>query len=345
MVRKKSNLSSKQRLINQYKFYFDKDITDLIDDRIIVLNGTIIEENIGLPKTKIQDLIENVTTIIHTAARVKHYGDYNEFYNINTQGTKNIAEFAFENKKRFIHISSISVSGNYLVKQDNRDVEFSENNLYIGQKYADNVYVHSKFESEKIVLELMEKGLTAQIHRLGILSGRLTDGVFQENIEDNAFYSRIKSLVNLSVVTEEMLEQQIEFTPVDVCVKSIVLLAKNDIANNRIFHLYNHNFIKIREVINILNLYGTNIETVSKKAFNERIVELSKGDESNSLLGIINDLDSSENSMVSINYNYSVNVKCDFTQKYLHLLKNDWNDTNIAYIKKLVAYMKKVKFI
>ena len=345
LVRKKSNLSSKQRLINQYKFYFDKDITDLIDDRIIVLNGTIIEENIGLPKTKIQDLIENVTTIIHTAARVKHYGDYNEFYNINTQGTKNIAEFAFENKKRFIHISSISVSGNYLVKQDNRDVEFSENNLYIGQKYADNVYVHSKFEAEKIVLELMERGLTAQIHRLGILSGRLTDGVFQENIEDNAFYSRIKSLVNLSVVTEEMLEQQIEFTPVDVCVKSIVLLAKNDIANNRIFHLYNNNFIKIREVINILNLYGTNIETVSEKAFNERIVELSKGDESNSLLGIINDLDSSENSMVSINYNYSVNVKCDFTQKYLHLLKNDWNDTNIAYIKKLVAYMKKVKFI
>ena len=110
------------------------------------------------------------------------------------------------------------------------------------------------------------------------------------------------------------------------------------------FLCYN-NFIKIREVINILNLYGTNIETVSEKAFNERIVELSKGDESNSLLGIINDLDSSENSMVSINYNYSVNVKCDFTQKYLHLLKNDWNDTNIAYIKKLVAYMKKVKFI
>ena len=67
--------------------------------------------------------------------------------------------------KRLIHLSSISVSGNYLVKQNNRNINFSENDLYIGQHYTDNVYVHSKFEAEKVIIEYMKKGLNAQILR------------------------------------------------------------------------------------------------------------------------------------------------------------------------------------
>ena len=46
-----------------------------------------------------------------------------------------------------------------------------------------------------------------------------------------------------------------------------------------------------------------------------------------------------------INYNYSVNIKSEYTQKYLHLLKSDWNETNKTYIKKLVNYMREVRFI
>ena len=271
LVRGKTKTDSENRLIERYKFYFDKDITDLIDTRIMIFTGTIVEKNIGLSKSNINLLKEDVSTIIHTAARVQHYGNYDDFHKINAEGTRNVAEFAFENKKRLIHISSISVSGNYLVKQDNRDVEFTENNLYIGQKYTDNVYVNTKFEAEKIVLEFMEKGLVAQIHRIGILAGRFSDGIFQENIKDNAFYSRIKSIVLLSCISEDMLEQEIEFTPVDVCTKSIVLLAKNSIADNRIFHLYNHNFIKIKDVIEVLRLYGVKVDIVSKRKFNERI--------------------------------------------------------------------------
>jgi len=32
----------------KYKFYFNEDISNLIDDRIIVFNGTILKEDIGL---------------------------------------------------------------------------------------------------------------------------------------------------------------------------------------------------------------------------------------------------------------------------------------------------------
>lgn len=342
LVRGKTKQNSEERLIDIYKFYFNEDISNLIGNRIVVFNGTILKQDIGLSLSNLKLIKDNVKTVIHTAAQVKHYGDYEEFRNVNTEGTRNIAELAFENKFRLIHISSISVSGNYLVKQDNRKVEFSENNLYIGQKYIDNVYVHSKFEAEKIVLEYMEKGLTAQIQRIGILAGRFSDGVFQNNIEENAFYSRIKSMVTLGCVSDKMLNQKIEFTPVDICTKFIVLFAKNSIADNRVFHLYNHNFIQIKDVIEVLNYFNEGIAVVSEEEFKNRIVEISKGANSKYLLGIINDL---ENSNATINYNFSVNIKSDYTQKYLQLLKSGWNETNKNYIKRLINYMKKVNFI
>lgn len=345
LVRGKNDINSEERLIEKYKFYFNEDISDLIDKRIIVFDGTIVKEDIGLTQRSLKIIKENVNTVIHTAARVKHYGDYDEFNRINKEGTRNVAEFALNNHFRLIHISSISVSGNYLVKQDNRNVEFGENNLYIGQKYTENVYVHSKFEAEKVVLEYMQKGLQAQIHRIGIVSGRFSDGVFQKNIEENAFYSRIKSMALVSCVSENMLEQKIEFTPVDICTRNVVALAKNTICDNKIYHLYNHNIIEIKDIIEVLKCFNVNIDIVSEKEFNRRIIELSKGENASILLGIINDLNNSKNSAFSMNYNFSVKIKSEYTQKYLHLLKSEWNETSKSYIKKIIGYMRQVNFI
>ena len=345
LVRGNSITNSTDRLKEKYKFYFNKDISHLIGKRIFIFNGNITKENIGLSTQNINSIKENISTIIHTAAIVKHYGNYEQFQNVNVNGTKNIANLAFELNKRLIHISSISVSGNYLVKQDNRKIEFSENNLYIGQNYNDNVYVHSKFEAEKIVLDYMEKGLTAQIHRVGILSGRYSDGVFQKNIEENAFYSRIKSIVTLGAISNTMLEQEIEFTPIDICSRDIVNLAKNYITDNKIYHLFNHNFIKIKDIVEVLNSLNYNIQIVSNKEFENKILELCKSENSKSLYGIINDFDNSNKEKFFINYNYSVAITSEYTQKYLHLLKCDWNETSKNYIRKLLLYMKKVNFI
>lgn len=175
--------------------------------------------------------------------------------------------------------------------------------------------------------------------------GRLSDGVFQENINDNAFYSRIKTIVMLACVSEDMLNQEIEFTPIDVCTKNIVALAKNSIFDGRIYHLYNHHLATIADIIQVLNSFGLKIDIVSNDEFQNRIIELSKSEKAKSLLGIINDIDYKDNSALSINYNFTVKINSDYTQKYLHLLKCDWNITNKSYIRKIIAYMRDVNFI
>ena len=344
LVRGRSYEHSLERLTKAYKFYFNTDISKYINDRVIVVSGDVTLPNFGIDISVFNTYINKFSTIIHTAAIVKHYGSFSDFEKININGTKSISAFAFAYKKRLIHISSISVSGNYLVKQCNRNVTFSENTLYIGQHYTDNVYVNSKFESEKIVLSYMEKGLIAQIHRIGILSARYSDGMFQEKIYENAFYNRLKSMVQIGAVTDSMLPQMIEFTPIDYCAGAIVLLAKQSACNNKIYNLYNPNLVSIKDLIVSFKKSNVLISILSEKEFDERLHMLSSESDS-SLSYIINDVTYNSNHLLTLNYDYTVHIKSDFTQKYLEKLNFKWPYPDSDYIKKLLDYMKKTHFI
>ena len=243
-----------------------------------------------------------------------------------------------------MHLSSISVSGNYLVKQNNRNVDFSENDLYIGQHYQDNNYVYSKMEAEKLILKYMEKGLTAKILRIGIASGRFSDGFFQKGIEENAFYGRIKSIIKMHAISDAMTLQSIEFTPVDLCAKAIVALAKTSIGNNKIYHIYNHNLITIFKLLEAMKKMGINVDVLKSNDFNDYILRLSKT-EKNALKGIINDLVYDENNLLTINYNFTVNVQSEYSKNYLHLLNFDWPIIDEEYLLKILKHMKDVNFI
>lgn len=332
---------SKNRLYSSFKFYFDKDLEVSYPDRVVVVNGDISTSSLGLSDDDTAMLKSDVSTVIHTAAIVKHYGNFNEFKQINMNGTKNIADFSYKNHFRFIHISSISVSGNYLLKQQNKSVDFSENNLYIGQHYTENVYVNSKLESENIVYNYMKKGLRGKVLRIGILSGRRSDGRFQENISANAFYGRIKSFVNLNAMAKNLLAQRIEFTPVDDCAKAIVLLAKTSEMDNKIFHLYNHNLVSLRMVIDALKEQGFNIQILSDEAFRARILAYSKS-MNDSITAIVNDFNTTN---LSLDYNFTVNIKSDFTQNALRSLGFTWRRIDKDYLNIIIKYMKDVNFI
>ena len=331
---------AKERLYSSYKFYFNEDLANY-DSRVVIVNGDVTKPQLGISNDDINVLKNEVSTIIHCAAIVKHYGNFDEFKRININGTKNIASFAYKNNLRFIHISSISVSGNYLLKEAHRNVDFSENNLYIGQHYTENVYVNSKFESENIVYDYMKKGLSGKVLRIGILSGRTNDGLFQKNIYANAFYGRIKSFVTLGAISKDLLSQKIEFTPVDECAKAIVLLSKTKELDNKIFHLYNHNLISLKSVIDSLAAKGVNIELLSEEGFKNRILDFSKS-VNDSISAIVNDFNTTN---LSLDYNFTVNIKSDFTQKVLKSLGFSWSRIDKNYLEKIIGYMRDVNFI
>ena len=187
-------------------------------------------------------------TVIHTAANVKHYGKYSDFELINIQGTKNVIDFCFDANAHLYHISTMTVSGNYLLEQNSAHSAFSENSFYENQNFDDNVYTKSKLIAEMNVLDAISKGLNATILRMGDLTGRYSDGIFQENIQENSIYLRLKSIIEIGCIPKSIENNLLEFTPIDYAAKAVVKIVCSENSNNRIFHVYNPNMLETKNL-------------------------------------------------------------------------------------------------
>ena len=323
LIRKKDNEKPKQRLINKIKYYFKDDFKILkeIDKRIIVIQGDITKERLGLKKELYRELGYKIDTVIHSAAIVDHYGDKEKFNLINVEGTNKIIDFCQIFKIKLNYISTISVSADFISEEKNIR-EFNEKTLYIGQPYYKNIYINTKFEAEYNIWKETKKGLESTIYRMGNITSRYSDGKFQENKQKNAFLNRISNFLKLDFVTINMLEYEFDMSPVDVCSKFIVEFIQYKSSYGKNFHVFNNNKVTFKEILNKLQIKDKKI--VTKK---EAIKQLKlSGDK----MGIINDLTSN----IVLNKNISINS--DLTMEYMKKIGFKWPIINKEYIKKYV---------
>ena len=143
----------------------------------------------------------------------------------------------------------MTISGNYLSKQ-NKDIQraFDENSFYIGQNFEDNVYSKSKLIAEALVINYMNSENKATIYRLGDLTGRYSDGGFQENINSNGTYLRLRSILEIGAIPEEIENIDLEFSPVDYVAEAVRLIIWSNKCDNRIFNVYNPNLLPVLEL-------------------------------------------------------------------------------------------------
>ena len=259
------------------------------------------------------------------------------FSSINIGSTIVATNYCKKYHKRLIHISSLSVSGNDVLLGNSSSAlssdicTFGENNLYIGQN-LDNVYINSKFQSEKIILEnIVNQKLDAQILRLGNITNRLKDGKFQINPKDNAFINKIFSIIKLGCIPENLLHSYLEFTPVDVCSNAIVLIIQNNVKKHTIYHIYNNNHIYVNDFIKILSHLGIQINVLGINEFSEFIQSEIKN-KNNFLDGIIIDLKDGN----KLTYDSNIKIKSEFTRTFLYKLGFLWPELDENYIKKLL---------
>jgi amino acid adenylation domain-containing protein/thioester reductase-like protein len=339
-IRNKANTTCKDRLRELWDYYFNDEKIDF--SRIIIIPTDLTLNNLGLYENLYNELGRKVDVVINSAAIVKYYGDYSNFEKTNVNITKQLIKFCTKFNIKLNHISTLGVSGNYLVSHDIPNLTFTENNFFIGQNFKENVYIHSKFEAEKVILENRINGLNATIYRVGNLTGRFSDGVFQKNINENAFYSILKFIIKYRIVPKEMLNQNLEFTPVDLCTSFIMSLLKLKISDNRIFHLYNNKTVPMETLIELLDSLGVHVELLSADEFNERVTNLSNDPASHETLkAVINDLDSKK----GLSFMPSVITDNQITNSILHSLDLNWPEITADYIKRIIEHMENCKFI
>ncbi|MGN1299484.1 MAG: amino acid adenylation domain-containing protein [Candidatus Scatovivens sp.] len=343
IIRNETGLTAKLKLQQKLHYYFDNKYDNLIGKRIFAITGDITKPGFGLEQEELLKLSNNIDIVINSAAKVSHFGNYTDFYNINVKSVKYMIDFCKSFNKKFYQISTLSVSGNSLetssVKQNiSEQTLFKENNLYIGQS-LENVYVRSKFEAECLVLDAILEGLDAYILRMGNLMPRFRDGVFQENILENAYINRIISFIKIGSIPDYMQNSYLEFTPIDIASNSIIKLISHSNENCRVFHLFNHNHVYLNTVLKYLNKLNNNFEIVDENTFKNKIKKLINNSKEKEILNsLMNDFDKD----LHLTYFTDIIIKSENTIKYLEKIGFKWPSITERYLNKFIDLLRMV---
>ncbi len=323
IIRNRINLNGKKRLLKMFEFYFHSDevLLQLMNEKIIILNGDMTKDKLGLDKKSYSEISQEVTTVINCAANVKHFAKPNEIYKDNVQSVKNLIAFC-DNQISLAHISTLSIAGFKGESTENK--VFDENTLFIHQEFNNNPYLVTKFEAEKEILEATNQGLNAVIFRLGNIMPRVSDGVFQENANQNVFLASLKAIIDSQVIAKELLGLKLEFSPVDECAHIILKLLSNS-SSQSIYHILSNKEISILELKTLFKFLNCDILDVDLKTFIDEMNQ--KADEYTKEYILSNNLNT-----------YSQ----DITLAKLAEFNIEWSSMDIHYMQKILNIIKEM---
>lgn len=344
LVRGRNKTDSTRRMKELLQFYFGNKYADM--GRVEVVCADLQKDLFGLSQGEYNDLFSKVDMVINTAASVKHYGSYQYFYEANVETTKRLIDFCRQSGAKLIHTSTLSVSGNSFGDQfdgyvSETEKHFYETSLNIGQP-LENVYARSKFEAEKAVLDAITEGLQANIMRMGNLTNRLSDGVFQRNHESNAFLQRVKAILDLGVFPDYLMPLYSEFTPIDEAASAIMTIARHFQSEQTVFHINSTKVVYMDKLLEHFRSLGFKMEIVSGSTFAQILRQIAKRSGMAYVFEtFINDMDENE----QLNYDSNIRIENDFTVSYLKTLGFEWADIGMEYLRKYVAYFKKIGYL
>ena len=329
LIRSKKDLTIEERLNELLDYYFGNDFSEF-SDRVHLIEGDITN-----PEDFKKLISTNIDTVINSAANVKHFAHGSEIKDINLDGAINCLEFAKEKDAKFIHISTVSVAG---IRAENMadEICLHENELYIGQDYISNKYVESKFLAERAILDsAINDDAYVKIMRVGNLMARSYDSKFQINYETNAFINSLKSFITLGKISESMSQDELEFSPIDLTAKSIVMLSKTP-KDCIVFHPATNQRVTYEELVDVFNELNLNMEIVDDETFDKSLTEILK-DESKQkgmfgLTTILNDDDE------------YLPADTEYTLQVLSGLGFEWPKTSKKYLFEFIKILKVMEF-
>lgn len=249
LVRGSSVEEAEARLKVSFVFYFGDDFYETVNQRLVVVKGDLKENNLGIAPAYYLELTKKIDVVVHAAANVIHFAQYEDLFKDNVEGTERVLQFAVEGKKKDFHyMSTISVGVYDCPLKLEEDMLFTEYSPAKAHLYDENVYVRSKCEAEKRVCAYREKGLNASIYRVGNLSFHSETGKFQKNIESNGFYTIMKGYIMLGAVPNIHAFSLGHMSFIDYLARAVVLIMTKVQFENETFHVYNDQGLFVKDL-------------------------------------------------------------------------------------------------
>lgn len=245
------------RLTEVMARYYGNGIGALLKDRVIIVEGDLEQEDLGLRPSDRHLLEEHVDSIMHCAAEVKHFGDAEYFSRVNTVSTERLLELARRNPQiRFHYISTLGIPEELALS--GQWEAFVNSAVYPQEAYVENVYTQSKLKAERSVVLACEKhGMPVTVYRVGNLCCRSDNGLFQSNIDNNAFYRMLKAMILLGVAPRA--HYHVDITPVDYAGSAIAALAQRQDSVGGMFHICNPVQLPYESLVGYFQTYGYKI--------------------------------------------------------------------------------------
>ncbi|MGL4589864.1 MAG: SDR family oxidoreductase [Mycoplasmatales bacterium] len=210
--------------------------------RISILEGDITLEKFGLSTKEYTNLSEKIQMIYHIAASVNFAQDYDDAFQINVSGTRNVIAFFEACKKVSPQIRLNYVGTAYISGLSNWT--FSESDLEHETGFSNN-YEKTKYEIEMELEKLIAMGENIVIFRPSIIHSSSIDGSTHEN---NVVLDIIKLGARERV--KKIYRGSLNIVPIDYVVKAIYTIANTDVLPIRTFLLTSTKNTEIEVLIN-----------------------------------------------------------------------------------------------
>lgn len=257
LVRPSSGSEPYARLRSVMTAYFGRGIGGRMEGRVRVIAGDLEQEGLGLNAGDYTLLREQIDSIVHCGAEVRHFGEPEYFRRVNVDSTERLLALGRGKPDfRFHYISTLGIPED-LAMSGQWD-SFTAGGAYNYSSHIANVYTHSKLEAEKRAVQACEEeDVPVTVYRVGNLSCDSRTGVFQTNIGSNAFYRMLKAMLLLGRAPR--VNWQVDITPIDYAGEAIAALLLQNRTVGRMFHICNPVQIPYEDMIDQFRDYGYSI--------------------------------------------------------------------------------------
>lgn len=265
LVRGNKHHSPLDRIQNTFKKYdLWNEGMEMKMKKIIILDGDITRDRLGLSQSDYQWLVGWAPAVFHAAAKVNWCEPYSSHFAPNVQGTRNVLRIAVEGRRKAFHyVSSIDVwavtgliLGTKVVSED------GPLKVHLASLPFDTGYAQSQWVADEMVQRLRDRGLPVTIYRPGFVVGDSKTGA--GNPDD--FFSRmIVGCIQLGY-WPHLPSQNMEYVTVDYVCDSILHISSD---NRNIGHAYSLTatspdlITNMERLCTLINQAGFTLEQVS----------------------------------------------------------------------------------
>lgn len=335
IIRHKPNVEL--RLQDRFAYYFGTGTFEQYSDRIQIVKGDLVKENMGLSSQVYDALSQSIDVIINSAALVKHMGENNEFKSVNVDVVERIIKFAANGCKKSIHhMSTIGIA--YGDQGKNDQTLFTEYDETINYP-LNNQYLSSKYQAEQLILKARDKNIDGTIYRMNGILFDSENGKYQQNMVQSTAYIFYRALYKLGVIPKNI-QRPMDISNVDKVSKAIICLMLSNQNENQIYHVFNPNSLMIEDILKMMRGNKLNVP-LTEMSIDESYDYYLKADSLKKKY--FQEIAFQCEIMGSIGKN-ELNICMEKTKFILERLKFKWNFIETDSIQKAIKQAKKEGF-